>query len=84
MEQDITNVQIVEQINLVLLHTIIVVIAVKHWSGSDIMYRYSIVEGVTTVVYYCPFCGEETEGSYADGSNSCGECGKVFFVIEKE
>lgn len=40
------------------------------------------IEGYTSNIDYCPFCGCEVSTEYADGSYKCDSCGKRFAVIE--
>lgn len=40
------------------------------------------VEGYTSEAEFCPFCRGEIDTRYADGSQSCIECGRSFFIIE--
>ena len=42
------------------------------------------VEGYTTEAIYCPFCGGEIYNRSVDGSNTCEECQKRFYVVEDE
>lgn len=42
------------------------------------------VEGYTTEVSICPFCGKTIYSYKADGSCICDECRKTFYVIEND
>jgi len=36
----------------------------------------------SSIINYCPNCGEEIKGWIVDGMGRCGTCGLVFGVIE--
>ena len=42
------------------------------------------VEGYTSEADYCPRCMGDISSHHADGSNTCSECGYVFYLIAKE
>jgi len=36
----------------------------------------------TSIINYCPACGEEVKEAYADGTSKCEVCGMRFGVVE--
>jgi len=42
------------------------------------------VMGIPDSVGHCPYCGGDVAWTNGNGANQCGECGKVFYVIEQE
>ena len=42
------------------------------------------IEGYTGEADYCPFCGCEVDTWHADGSQTCNECGRRYFIIEDD
>lgn len=48
------------------------------------MYGYIAGYSDTSVINYCPACGEEISEKYADGTGKCTVCGMRFGVIETD
>ena len=46
---------------------------------------YGWIQGLSDAdeIRFCPWCGEEIYGRFADGTASCRECGHRFGVIDR-
>jgi len=42
------------------------------------------VEGYSSEAKYCPFCGDEIYDYKGDGASICNDCGKEFYIVERE
>jgi uncharacterized Zn finger protein (UPF0148 family) len=46
------------------------------------MYGYISGYSETSIINYCPACGEEIAETFGDGTGKCSVCGMRFAVIE--
>ena len=47
---------------------------------------FGFISGYTEAddIKYCPYCGDEIDTRYADGTAYCGDCGARFGVIQAD